>query len=73
MTKKITIFLALVLTLALVTGCAGTPVIYYTNCTCPVGGHTQEPTPPGGRRAEDRLVHRHFRQRQQERCRRCQR
>ena len=46
MTKKITVFLALVLTLALVTGCAGTPVIYYTNCTCPVGGHNQEPTPP---------------------------
>ena len=46
MTKKIAVFLALVLTLTLVTGCAGTPVIYYTNCTCPVGSHTPESTAP---------------------------
>ena len=45
MTKKITVFLALALTLALLAGCAGTPVIYYTNCTCPVGSHTPEVTP----------------------------
>lgn len=44
--KKIAIFLVLALALSLITGCAGTPVIYYTNCTCPVGSHTQEPTPP---------------------------
>ena len=46
MTKKIAFILAVVLTLSLVTGCAGTPVIYYSDCTCPVGSHTQEPTPP---------------------------
>ena len=44
--KKIAIFLVLALALSLITGCAGTPVIYYTNCTCPVGSHTSEPTAP---------------------------
>ena len=34
--KKSVITLALVLVIALLTGCAGTPVVYYTNCTCPV-------------------------------------
>ena len=41
--KKISAFLALVLVLSLLAGCAGTPVIYYTDCTCPVGNHTQPP------------------------------
>ncbi len=33
--KKATFFLTLVLVVGLLTGCAGTPVVYYTNCTCP--------------------------------------
>ena len=33
--KKSVITLALVLILALLTGCAGTPVVYYSDCTCP--------------------------------------
>ena len=38
--KKSIISLALVLILALLTGCAGTPVVYYSDCTCPTGAHT---------------------------------
>ena len=44
--KKISLILALVLMLSLLTGCAGTTVVYQTNCTCPVGSHdvtVQEP------------------------------
>ena len=41
--------IAFILTLALITaafaGCAGTPVVYYTDCTCPTGSHVAEPTP----------------------------
>ena len=45
--KKSVITLALVLVIALLTGCAGTPVVYYTNCTCPTGAHTETtPTTP---------------------------
>ncbi len=33
--KKISIILSLALCLAMLTGCAGTPVVYYTDCTCP--------------------------------------
>ena len=46
--KKSIIPLALVLVIALLTGCAGTPVVYYSNCTCPTGAHDpvpQDPTP----------------------------
>ena len=47
--KKSIITLALVLVVALLTGCAGTPVVYYSNCTCPTGTHTgnvpQDTTP----------------------------
>ena len=39
--KKSVITLALVLLLALLTGCAGTPVVYYSDCTCPTGAHTE--------------------------------
>ena len=39
--------IALILTLALVictfAGCAGTPVVYYTDCTCPTGSHVAVP------------------------------
>ena len=41
--KKFSAFLALVLALSLLAGCAGTPVIYYTDCTCPADSHTQTP------------------------------
>ena len=37
--KKISLFLAFALILGLFAGCAGTPVVYYTDCTCPVGSH----------------------------------
>ncbi len=33
--KKLTLFLVLAMTVSLLAGCAGTPVIYYTDCTCP--------------------------------------
>lgn len=38
--KAISIFLILALAVCLFAGCAGTPVIYYNNCTCPTGSHT---------------------------------
>ena len=41
--KKTTLVLTLVLVIALLAGCAGTPVIYYTDCTCPTGSHTAAP------------------------------
>ena len=41
--KKFSLFLSLALVCALLAGCAGTPVVYYTNCTCPV--ETQEEAP----------------------------
>ena len=47
--KKYAILLSLLLTVSLLAGCAGTPVVYYTNCTCPTGSHdvtVQTPTEP---------------------------
>ena len=44
--KKISLILSLVLLVSLFAGCAGTPVIYYTDCTCPVGSHDVQPTQP---------------------------
>ena len=44
--KRSIITLALVLVVALLTGCAGTPVVYYSDCTCPSGSHTEtQPAP----------------------------
>ena len=40
MKKRISIALIFALLLTLLAGCAGTPVVYYTECTCPPGGHT---------------------------------
>ena len=44
--KKFTIFLSTMLLAALLAGCAGTPVVYYTECNCSgsqqAGGSTQE-------------------------------
>lgn len=34
--KKFTLFLSIALVAAMLAGCAGTPVVYYTDCTCPV-------------------------------------
>ena len=33
--KKISMILVFALCVSLLAGCAGTPVVYYTNCTCP--------------------------------------
>ena len=44
--KKISLILSLVLLVSLFAGCAGTPVIYYSDCTCPVGSHDVQPTQP---------------------------
>ena len=41
--KKFTAILSMVLVLCMLTGCAGTTVVYQTNCTCPVGSHEQTP------------------------------
>ena len=41
--KKLSLIVILVLTVALLTACAGTPVVYYGGCTCPTGGHTPAP------------------------------
>ena len=44
--KRSVITLALVLVIALLTGCAGTTVVYYSDCTCPTGAHTEtQPAP----------------------------
>ena len=40
--KKFAIFLSTLLLTALLAGCAGTPVVYYTECDCP--GQTQSGT-----------------------------
>ena len=40
MKKTIALILTLVLTAAAFAGCAGTPVVYYTDCTCPADAHT---------------------------------
>jgi len=37
--RKISLFLAAALLVSLMAGCAGTPVIYYSDCTCPTGSH----------------------------------
>ena len=45
MKKTISILLILTLTVVLFAGCAGTPVIYYSDCTCPAGSHVQQSAP----------------------------
>ena len=44
--KKLSLFLVLALVASLFTGCAGTPVVYYTNCTCPVEAHEEAAPAP---------------------------
>ena len=41
--KKLASFLVVLLAVALLAGCAGTPVVYYTNCTCPADSHVNTP------------------------------
>jgi len=41
--KKLSFFLTLALLVSILAGCAGTPVVYYTNCTCPVEAHEEAP------------------------------
>ena len=41
--KKLSFFLTLALLVSILAGCAGTPVVYYTNCTCPVEAHEAVP------------------------------
>ena len=41
--KKFTAILSLVLAFCLLSGCAGTTVVYYSDCTCPVDSHVQTP------------------------------
>lgn len=47
--KKISLILACAMILSLLAGCAGTPVVYYSDCTCPTGSHAEpapQPTQP---------------------------
>ena len=37
--KKVSLLLILALLTSMLTGCAGTPVVYYSDCTCPVDSH----------------------------------
>ena len=48
--KKIALLLTVALIVGLFSGCAGTPVIYYTDCTCPTGSHENN-TPAMAHRA----------------------
>ena len=41
--KKITAILSLILAVCMLAGCAGTTVVYYSDCTCPAGTHVQTP------------------------------
>ena len=42
--KKLTAILSLVLAVCLLAGCAGTTVVYYSDCTCPTGEQAAVPT-----------------------------
>ena len=54
--KKFSAILSLALIVCLLAGCAGTPVIYYTDCTCPVGTHDAVVTPENDTPATDAPV-----------------
>ena len=43
--KKFPLILSLILIISLLTGCAGTPVVYYTDCTCPADAHVDTAAP----------------------------
>ena len=40
--KKISLLLVAAMLVSLLAGCAGTPVVYYTDCTCPPASHEVE-------------------------------
>ncbi len=46
MKKTMLLILVLALIAGIFAGCAGTPVVYYTNCTCPGGSHNTPTDPP---------------------------
>ena len=39
--KKLSLFVTIMLIASLIAGCAGTPVVYYSDCTCPTGSHEE--------------------------------
>ena len=39
--KKFSLFVTIMLVASLIAGCAGTPVVYYSDCTCPTGSHAE--------------------------------
>ena len=41
--KKFSLLVAICLIVGLLAGCAGTPVIYYSECTCPPAAHEETP------------------------------
>ena len=43
--KKISLILIAALLISLLAGCAGTPVVYYSDCTCPADAHVSTPDP----------------------------
>lgn len=43
--KKCSFLLIIALVASLFAGCAGTPVVYYSDCTCPTGSHAVVETP----------------------------
>ena len=43
--KKRSLILTIALVVSLLAGCAGTPVVYYTDCTCPAGSHNAPAAP----------------------------
>ena len=58
--KKLISLILITLCLCLLAGCVGTPVIYYTNCTCPGDSHTttedNKPAPEGALKTGIALV-----------------
>ena len=42
--KKISLILVIAMVIGLLAGCAGTPVVYYTDCPCPTGSHSTPAT-----------------------------
>ncbi len=50
--KKLSFFLTLALVVSLFAGCAGTPVVYYSDCTCPADSHTAVETVPAAQPTE---------------------
>ena len=46
--KKFSFLLTIALIVGMLAGCAGTPVVYYSDCTCPTGSHevVEIPTEP---------------------------